>query len=74
MIGGENMTIKIDLDNLMWEKRIKSITELSKKSKVSRPTIAKWKNNDVDRVELNVLEKLCDSLDCEIGDLLVLKK
>lgn len=68
------MPIKIDLDNLMWEKRIKSISELSEKSKVSRPTISNWRKGAVDRIELDVLEKLCNALNCEVGDLIVREK
>lgn len=68
------MPIKIDLDNLMWEKRIKSISDLSFKSKVSRPTISSWKKGDVSRIELDVLEKLCDALDCEPEDLIKIEK
>jgi DNA-binding Xre family transcriptional regulator len=68
------MPIKIDLDNMMWEKRIKTVTELSEKSKVSRATITNWKKNSVDRIELDVLEKLCSALDCEVHDLVIREK
>ena len=68
------MPIRIDLENLMWEKRIKTIEELSLKSKVSRPTIANWKKSNVERIELEVLEKLCEALDCDISDLIILEK
>jgi putative transcriptional regulator len=68
------MPIKIDLDNLMWEKRIKSVSELSEKSKVSRPTISNWRKGSVDRIELDVLEKLCTALDCDVKDLIIREK
>lgn len=64
------MPVKIDLENLMWEKRIKTITELSLKANVSRPTIAKWREGDLGRIELDVLEKLCDALGCEPKDII----
>lgn len=68
------MPIKIDLENLMWERRIKTITELSERAEVSRPTIASWRKGDINRIELDVLEKLCDALDCEVGELVVFEK
>lgn len=68
------MPIKINLENLMWEKRIKTIKELSEISKVSRPTITSWKNNKVDRIELGVLEKLCSALECDVTDLIIREK
>jgi putative transcriptional regulator len=68
------MPIKIDLENMMWEKRIRSVSELSEKSKVSRPTITNWRKGSVDRIELEVLEKLCTALDCEVSDLIFREK
>ena len=68
------MPIRIDLENLMWEHRIASTTELSKKTKISRPTIDNWRKGKISRVELDVLEKFCDTFNCEISDLIVLEK
>lgn len=68
------MPIRINLENLMWEHRIVSTSELSKKSKISRPTIDNWKKGTISRVELGVLEKFCTAFDCEISDLIVLEK
>lgn len=64
------MAIKINLEDLMWEKRIKSVSELSRKSEVSRPTINNWLAGNIGRVELGVLEKICNALDCEPEDLI----
>lgn len=64
------MAIKINLVDLMWEKRIKSVSELSRKSRVSRPTIMNWMNGNVGRVELEVLDKLCDALECKPEDVI----
>lgn len=68
------MPIRINLENLMWEHRIVSTSELSKKSKISRPTIDNWRKGSVSRIELGVLEKFCKTFDCEISDLIVLEK
>ena len=64
------MPIKINLEDLMWEKRIKSVSELSRLSRVSRPTLNNWISGEVGRVELDVLEKICTALKCEPKDII----
>lgn len=68
------MAVKVSIEDLMWENRIRSISELSRKSHVSRPTLYKWISGDVDRIELDVLDKLCDALKCEPQDIIKIEK
>jgi putative transcriptional regulator len=66
--------LKIDLEEMMWQKRIKSISELSRKSGISRPTLYRIIKGEFDSLNVSTLINLCDSLDCEINDLLVIKE
>ena len=48
--------------------------ELSRATGLSTATVNKLHNNEFDRVDAATIEKLCDYFNCEVGDLLVLKK
>lgn len=66
--------IEIDLEEMMWKKRIKTISALSEKSGISRHTLHRIKNGEVDKLNVSTLISLCEALDCELPDLLVRKK
>ncbi len=66
--------IVIKLDKIM-EKRDISVYELSNSANVAFPTIQKLKNGEeITRINLDVLAKLCYVLDCEIPDLMEYKR
>lgn len=69
-----NHNYKIMLDELMWQKRVKSLNYLSVKTKISRPTLQRLRDNEANGINLDTLEKLCAFLNCEITDLIVKKE
>lgn len=55
--------------NPLWKKLIDlkmTKTEMAEKAKISRSTLAKMRKNDY--VALEVLERICQTLDCPIYD------
>lgn len=62
------------LEDVMWENRIKSINELSEKTKISRYALTSFKNGKSKRLDLATIYTLCVNLDCEIDDLIEIKK
>ncbi len=62
--------VKIKLDDIMKEKKITTY-ELSKNANIRFQTVSKLREADeVTRINLDVIAKLCYVLDCEISDLL----
>ena len=47
---------------------------LAEQAGVAVTTIHRLYNNSVRRFDADVIEKICDVLNCEVGDLLVLQK
>lgn len=72
MEGREN-DIKIDLEELMWKKRVKSVTQLSIDTKISRQTLHKILSGDAMQIDLRTITSLCKALDCKIDELIVFK-
>ncbi|CDQ39514.1 helix-turn-helix domain-containing protein [Virgibacillus salexigens] len=71
--------IKNRLAVIMAEKDIKSVSELQRMIKdegltISRRTLDKFYNNQNNNISYDTLETLCTVLECELHDLLVLKK
>lgn len=62
-------TIKIKLDELIEKKGI-SKNKLSHKAEMQRTQINNYCNNNITRLDIDVLSRICTVLDCEIGDLL----
>jgi putative transcriptional regulator len=70
--GGASMeygTIKIKLDELIEQRGI-SKNKLSHKAEMQRTQINNYCNNNITRLDIDVLSRICTVLDCEIGDLL----
>jgi len=65
--------VKINLDDLMIRNYM-DIEKLHQKSGLSRTIISQLKNGESRDIRLKTIEKLCRSLDCEIGELIELKK
>ena len=64
--------ILIKLKDMMWRRRIRSISRLARLAGLSRQTVDALYNRP-DRVKgfrLETLEGLCRALDCRIGDLI----
>lgn len=63
--------LKSKLAYRMLDNQIKSITELSRQTNISRETLTKLYNQKkVDTVSLGMIFKLCDFFDCTISDLI----
>lgn len=65
--------IKFSLDRVMFEKGRMRIPELQEKSGVNKNTLYAIYNNANTRIDLNVLDRICNALDCTPGDLLAYK-
>jgi putative transcriptional regulator len=63
--------IKIKLQGMMWERRVRSISELARRAGVSRQTVDALYNrpDKVKGIQFETLESLCRALDCRIEDL-----
>ena len=62
-------TIRLHLDELMKERNI-SISKLSYRAEMQRTQLKKYKDNDIQRLDIAVLSRLCYALDCDLNDLL----
>lgn len=65
--------IKIQLETLL-KKKNKSLYRLAKETDISYNALSKINKNDVSRLELDTIERICRFLQCTPGDLLVLEK
>jgi putative transcriptional regulator len=63
--------VKFALDRVMFEKNRMKIPELQEKSGVNKNTLYAIYNNTSTRVDLSVLNRICNALRCQPGDLLV---
>ncbi|MBO5283638.1 MAG: helix-turn-helix transcriptional regulator [Lachnospiraceae bacterium] len=59
----------LNLEELIKEKGI-SKTQLSYKAKISHTQINRFCKNDVSRIDLNTIARLCCVLDCGVSDLI----
>lgn len=66
-------TIKINIEAVLKEKNI-SKTQLCYDCRIQRTQLNNYCKNKVSRVDLNLLSKLCDRIDCDISDILILEK
>ncbi len=62
-------TIRIKLDELI-EKAGISKNKLSHKAEMQRSQINNYCNNQITRLDIEVLARICTVLNCSIGDLL----
>ncbi len=65
--------IKIQLEQLL-KKQGKTLYWLAKQTGISYNALAKINKNDVTRLELDTIEKICVNLGCEASDLLEIEK
>lgn len=60
--------IKCHLSRIMGEKKLK-IVDVSRETGINRGTITRLYQETAERVDLEVIDKLCCHLDCGIDDL-----
>ena len=61
--------IKIHLSTLMGERKLK-ISDVANATGINRGTITRLYKETAERVELDVVEKLCRYFECEVGELI----
>ena len=62
--------MKIHLRELL-DKQNKSIYWLHNQTGIASSTLSRICNNKTASIEFNVLDKICDALNCEVSDILV---
>lgn len=62
-------TIELHLNKLMKERNI-SINKLSFRAEMQRTQLKKYCRNEVQRLDISVLSRLCYALDCDITDII----
>ncbi|QWG61161.1 helix-turn-helix domain-containing protein [Bacillus mycoides] len=67
------MTIVVNLA-VMLAKRKMSVTELSEKLGITTTNVSILKNGKAKAIKFSTLEKICEVLDCQPGDILEYKK
>ena len=65
--------IILRLDRMMVERKI-SLNELAEKVGISNVNLSKIKNNKVTAIRFSTLEAICETLDCQPGDILEYEK
>ena len=65
--------VEIKLKELMEDQNI-SINKLSQASQMQRYQLKKYMNNKVQRIDLQVLARLCYVLECSVEDILEYKE
>lgn len=61
--------VKIKLKEVMQEKGM-SKSKLAFRAELQRTQLNLYYNNEINRVDLHVLSRICKALDCDINDLL----
>mgnify|MGYP000735143543 CR=1 FL=1 len=67
------MSIVINLDRLMVERKI-SLNQLAKKIGITPTNLSILKNNKAKAIRFTTLEAICESLECQPGDILEYRK
>lgn len=61
--------IVLRLDRMMVERKI-SLNDLADKVGISNVNLSKIKNNKVTAIRFSTLASICETLDCQAGDIL----
>ena len=60
--------IRLHLDEMIKEKNV-SASQLSYRAEMQREQLRKYRNNNVQRLDIDILTRLCYVLDCDLSDL-----
>lgn len=66
---GGLMSIRINLDVVLAQKKM-SVTELSEKVGITMANISILKNGKAKAIRFTTLDKICEVLECQPGDIL----
>lgn len=64
------MTIKFNLDRVMFEKNNMKVPELQELSGINKNTLYSFYKGDMKRFDVETIDRLCKALNCQPGDLL----
>lgn len=67
------IVIKCNLSVLMGQRKLK-ISDVVRETGINRNTIHRLYYEKATRIDYDILDKLCDYFNCEVGDFLVLKQ
>lgn len=62
--------IKLELEKLLAEKG-RSFYWLAKEAQINHAVMSKLRHNRMVELRLDVLDRICETLDCEPGDVLI---
>ena len=68
-----NCEVEVNLRNVMLKRKI-TVNQLSKMTGLRYHIVKKYYRNEMYRIDLLNLAKFCDALNCEIEDILILKR
>ena len=68
-----NCEVEVNLKNVMLKRKI-TVNQLSKMTGIRYHIVKKYYRNERYRIDLLNLAKFCDALNCEIEDILILKR
>jgi DNA-binding Xre family transcriptional regulator len=74
MKGGMEMKVENRLFILMAERGIKNLTTLAEKAEVKYRSLNTFANHEARFLDPELIAKVCSVLECEISELLVIKK
>lgn len=60
--------IKCNLSRIMGEKKLK-ISDVSRDTGINRGTLTRLYQETAERIDLEVMDQLCEYLHCDVGDL-----
>ena len=60
--------IKCNLSRIMGEKKLK-ISDVSRDTGINRGTLTRLYQETAERIDLEVMDELCQYLECEVGEL-----
>ncbi len=60
--------IKCNLSRIMGEKKLK-ISDVSRDTGINRGTLTRLYQETAERIDIEVMNLLCEYLECEVGDL-----
>ena len=69
MIDIDHGIVKLNLDKIMSEQHI-SINKLAFRAEMQRTQLKAYMKNDIQRIDLAVLARLCYALECSLEDII----
>ncbi len=60
--------IKCNLSRIMGEKKLK-ISDVSRDTGINRGTLTRLYQETAERIDIEVMNQLCEYLECEVGEL-----